>query len=82
MGRNLDALRRAGAVQAIAQEFRRCGCWDKTTEFAKREFRDCSPQTVKACVNRARLAVDLADRMNSEHPDTEFNESEERRKQQ
>lgn len=81
MGRKLADMRAAGAVQAIAMQFRRCNCWDQTTQWAGREFRDCSKQTIKACVERAKKAVNLADRMMAADPEHEFDAAAERKLQ-
>ena len=81
MGRTLSDMRLNGAISAIATRYRSCRCWDKTKEWAGREFRDCSQATITACIKRARQAVNLADRMMAADPDAEFDAKVEARTQ-
>jgi hypothetical protein len=81
MPRTLADLRAAGAVQAIARKYRQCKCWQETLEWASREFRDASHQSCKAACERAKKAVNLADRITKADPDEIFDAAKERRLQ-
>lgn len=86
MGIRFDDMRKAGAISAIALRYCRCrgerGAWRKTEEWARREYRDCSPQTIKACIERAKKAVQLAGRIMDGDDDYTFDHKTEKKRQE
>lgn len=68
MANTLNELRRAGAVGAICLRYfnsrNKRNRWERCEEWAKSEFRDASPATIKALIKRCQAAVKLAQRIN------------------
>jgi hypothetical protein len=86
MGRRLKDLQCGRAISAIALQYHRergkPQAWKRVTEWAEREFRYCSKQTIKAAVERAKEAVKLAERVMNGDDDYTFNHTVEKRRQE
>lgn len=78
-------MQRSGALTAIIIRYHRCKgkktAWKEVEEWCRREFPDCSPQSLAAVIKQAKAAVDLGRRITRSAPSRLFDTKAERKRQ-